>query len=48
MERDRFLAQLATADPATAQIASLRAFLAESLALCPERWIDGDRLPDYL
>lgn len=48
MKRDRFLAQFTTAGPATAQIASLRAFLAEILALCSERWIDGDRLPDYL
>jgi hypothetical protein len=44
--RDRFLAQLTMADPATASIASLPAFLAEILALGPERWVSGDRLPD--
>jgi hypothetical protein len=44
--RDRFLAQLTTPDPQAACIASLPAFLAEILALGPERWVAGDQLPD--
>lgn len=44
--RDRFVAQLTTTDPATARIASLPAFLADILALGPERWIPGKSLPD--
>ncbi len=44
--RDRFLAQLTTADPAAASIANLSAFFADILGLGPERWIAGDQLPD--
>lgn len=43
---ERFRAQLTTPDPATARIASLPAFLADILALGPERWVAGDQLPD--
>ena len=44
--RDRFLAHLTTPDPAGASIADLPACFADLLALGPERWLDGDRLPD--
>ena len=44
--RDRFLAHLTTPDPASASIADLPACFADLLALGPERWLDGDRLPD--
>ncbi len=44
--RDRFLAHLTTADPTTATIADLPAFLTDILALGPDRWIAGERLPD--
>lgn len=43
---ERFRAQLTTPDPATARIASFPAFLADILALGPERWVAGDELPD--
>lgn len=43
--RDRLLAQLTTADPAAACIASLPAFLDDVLGLGPDRWLPGAALP---
>lgn len=44
--RDRLLAHLTTADPATARIADPSAFLADLLELGPSRWRPAAALPD--
>ncbi|MBP6848430.1 MAG: N-6 DNA methylase, partial [Kofleriaceae bacterium] len=44
--RERFLAHLTTADPATARIADLPAFLADILDLGPTRWLPSSALPE--